>query len=276
MSQLFTSVAKVLEFQLQPQSFQWIFGLTSFKIDWFDLFAVQGTLKSLFQHQKYQKHQSASLIIITTKSKCENPSSNKKANSFLGVILLSLIYEIRTRSNWTHSTSLGGWANDIISVTMLGFSPGKWIEQDNAICWGDVKVTQSCPTLCVPIYYILHGVFQARILEWVAFPFFKGSSQLRDQTQVSRIAGGFFTIWATSPADLPDPGVEPGSPALQADSLPAELPGKMWGLELWIQMCCRGWRRRQEDESFMWAKGAMWCSWNPWHGREKDFHFHLP
>ena len=161
---------------------------------------------------------------------------------------------MRTRSNWTHSTSLGGWANDIISVTMLEFSPGKWIEQDTAICWGDVKVTQSCPTLCVPIYYILHGIFQARILEWIAFPFFKGSSQLRDQIQVSRIAGGFFTIWATSPADLPDPGIKPGSPALQADSLPAELPGKMWGLELWIQMCCRGWRKRQKDESFMWAR----------------------
>ena len=43
-------MAKVLEFQLQHQSFQWIFGLTSFRIDWFGLLAVQGTLKSLFQH----------------------------------------------------------------------------------------------------------------------------------------------------------------------------------------------------------------------------------
>ena len=41
-------VAKVLEFQLQHQSFQWIFN--SFRIDWFDLLAVQGTLKSLLQH----------------------------------------------------------------------------------------------------------------------------------------------------------------------------------------------------------------------------------
>ena len=39
--------------------------------------------------------------------------------------------------------------------------------------------------------------FQARILEWVAFPFSMGSSQPRDQTQVSCIAGVFFTIWAT-------------------------------------------------------------------------------
>ena len=43
-------VAKVLEFQLQHQSFQWIFSVISFRIDWFDLLAVQGTLKSLFQH----------------------------------------------------------------------------------------------------------------------------------------------------------------------------------------------------------------------------------
>ena len=38
-----------------------------------------------------------------------------------------------------------------------------------------------------------HGILQARILEWVAFPFSRGSSQPKDQTQVSRIAGGFFT-----------------------------------------------------------------------------------
>ena len=40
---------------------------------------------------------------------------------------------------------------------------------------------------------VVHGILQARILEWVAFPFSRGSSQLRDQTQVSRIAGRFFT-----------------------------------------------------------------------------------
>ena len=60
-----------------------------------------------------------------------------------------------------------------------------------------VKVAQSCPTLCDPIDYTVHGVLQARILEWVAFPFSKGSSQPRVQTQVSSIAGGFFTSWAT-------------------------------------------------------------------------------
>jgi len=48
--------------------------------------------------------------------------------------------------------------------------------------------------------YIVHGILQARILEWVAFPFSKASSQPRDWTQVSCIAGGFFTSWATKEA----------------------------------------------------------------------------
>ena len=45
--------------------------------------------------------------------------------------------------------------------------------------------------------YTVYGILQARILEWAAFPFSRGSSQPRDGTQVSRIAGGFFTSWAT-------------------------------------------------------------------------------
>ena len=56
-----------------------------------------------------------------------------------------------------------------------------------------LKVTQSCLILCDPVDYTVHGILQARILEWVAFPFSRESSQPRDQTQVSHIAGGFFT-----------------------------------------------------------------------------------
>ena len=68
-----------------------------------------------------------------------------------------------------------------------------------------VKVAQSCPTLCDPLNYTIpgsfvHGILQARILEWIAVPFFREFSQPRDQTQVSLIAGGFFIIWATSEA----------------------------------------------------------------------------
>ena len=81
--------------------------------------------------------------------------------------------------------------------------------------------------------YSVHGIFQARLLEWVAISFSRGSSQSRDQTQVSRIAGGFFTVWATAAAaaeslqsclTLCDPidGSPPGSPVpgiLQARTL---------------------------------------------------------
>ena len=62
-----------------------------------------------------------------------------------------------------------------------------------------VLVAQPCPTLCNPMDCSLpgssvHGILQARILEWIAIPFFRGSSWSRDQTQISCIAGKFFTI----------------------------------------------------------------------------------
>ena len=56
-----------------------------------------------------------------------------------------------------------------------------------------VRVAQSCPTLRDPVNYTVHGILQARRLEWVAFPFSRGSSQPRDPTQVSYMAGRFFT-----------------------------------------------------------------------------------
>ena len=56
-----------------------------------------------------------------------------------------------------------------------------------------MKVAQLCPTLCDPMDYTVHGILQARMLDWVAFPSSRGSSQPRDGTQVSHIASGFFT-----------------------------------------------------------------------------------
>ena len=98
-----------------------------------------------------------------------------------------------------------------------------------------MKFAQSCLTICDPTDYTAHGILQDRILKWVAFPFSRGSSQPKHQTQVSHIASGFFTSGATreaqeywsgkpipSPGDLPNPGIELGSP-LQVDSLPTEL-----------------------------------------------------
>ena len=60
-----------------------------------------------------------------------------------------------------------------------------------------VKVAQSCPTLCDPMDYAVRGILQARILEWIAFPFSRGPSQPRDWTQGSCRAGRFFTSWTT-------------------------------------------------------------------------------
>ena len=67
------------------------------------------------------------------------------------------------------------------------------------ICCVCVLVTQSCCILCNPVYYSLpgfsvHRILQARILEWVAIPFSRGSSQPRDWAQVSCMAGGLFII----------------------------------------------------------------------------------
>ena len=64
----------------------------------------------------------------------------------------------------------------------------------------EVKVAQLCLTLCDPMDYTVHGILQARILEWIAFSFSRGSSQPRDGAQVSHIAAGFFTSWATREA----------------------------------------------------------------------------
>ena len=76
------------------------------------------------------------------------------------------------------------------SVLGLGFIHPTYSVPGSAV---KVKVTQSCLTLCIPMDYTVHGILQARILEWVAFPFSRGSSQPRDQTQVSYIACGCFS-----------------------------------------------------------------------------------
>ena len=67
------------------------------------------------------------------------------------------------------------------------------------------EVTQSSPTLCDPVDcslpgFSIHGIFQARVPEWVAISFSRVSSQPRDQTRVSHIAGRHFTLGATREA----------------------------------------------------------------------------
>ena len=82
-----------------------------------------------------------------------------------------------------------------------------WTELKQWLKEKKVKVSQSCPslTLCDPVACSLqgssvHGILQARILEWVAIPFSRESFQPREQIQVSCIIGRFFTFWVTTEA----------------------------------------------------------------------------
>ena len=73
------------------------------------------------------------------------------------------------------------------------------------ICLKWSEIAQSCPTLCDPVDYrppasSVHGISQARILEWGAISFSRGSSWPRDRTWVSCIAGRLFNLWATREA----------------------------------------------------------------------------
>ena len=61
----------------------------------------------------------------------------------------------------------------------------------------EVNVAQACPPLCDPVGSTVHGTLQARMLEWVAVPFSRGSPQPSGQTQASHTAGRFFTGWVT-------------------------------------------------------------------------------
>ena len=116
----------------------------SFRMDWLDLLAVQGTLKSLLQH-----HSSKASILWRS--------------AFL-----------------------------MVQLSHLCMTTGKTMQGKK-----ESEAAQSCLTLCDPMDYSLpgfsiHGIFQARVLEWVAISFFRGSSWPRDQTWVSLIVGRCF------------------------------------------------------------------------------------
>ena len=89
-----------------------------------------------------------------------------------------------------------------------------------------------------PMDYTVQGILQTRILEWVAFPFSRGSFQPRNQTQVSRIAGGFFTSWATREA-------------LKAGNM-SSIPG--WGTKV-PQVSAK--KKKKTKYSFKWP-GVPW------------------
>ena len=99
--------------------------------------------------------------------------------------------------------------------------------------WKKVLVVQLCPTLwdpmdCSQLCSSVHGILQARILEWFAIPFFRGSSRPRGWAWVSCIAGKFFTIWATKEA--PWPNYHPKASSANAITLgPRASIYEFWG-----------------------------------------------
>ena len=101
------------------------------------------------------------------------------------------------------------------------------------------NVTQSCSTLCDPMDCSppgssLHGILQARILEWVAIPFSRGSSRLRDGTQVSCPAVRFFAVWATREALRMEAGTEVSGCTLRT---PEVSPGcEQAAFFLWLSL----------------------------------------
>ena len=124
-----------------------------------------------------------------------------------------------TRLRWLRS-SLAVWLVTCVGVSLLGFMLcgtlcASWTQLTISFSMlGKFStiiikclVTQSCLTLCEPMDYSppgssVHGILQASLLEWVAVPFSRGSSQPMDWTHISGTAGKFFTIWATREATL--------------------------------------------------------------------------
>ena len=110
----------------------------------------------------------------------------------------------------------------------------------------------------------VHGTLQARILEWVAIPFSRASSQLRDQTQVSHIAGGFFTIWATREAQ------EHWSPSLLQGIFPTQESN-------WSLQHCRQTLYRLTHQGILYHLSCQpLCAWDfPGKNTEVGCHFLL-
>ena len=94
----------------------------------------------------------------------------------------------------------------VLQASIVGLAPYfrlvLWLRLTTCSIAVATLVSQTCPSLCDPTNYSplgssVYGIFQARILEWIAIPFSRGSSWPRDWTQVSCIAVRLLTIWAT-------------------------------------------------------------------------------
>ena len=103
--------------------------------------------------------------------------------------------------DWVWVNSRSWWWTERPGVLQsVGSQSQIWLSNWTELNWiilSDIflRVAQLCPTLYDLMDYTVHGILQARILKWVALPFSMVSSEPWDQTQVSHIAGRFFTSW---------------------------------------------------------------------------------
>ena len=130
-------------------------------------------------------------------------------------------------------------------------------------CKVKVKVAQSCLNLYDPMDYTVHGILQARTLEWVAFPFSRGSSRPRDWTQVSLSAGGFLTSWATRETQnfSYKQKTEPPLVSFPARSVGVSESPFFASLLTQQPFCLYSCEKRSEGETLAWTPAALPSAW---------------
>ena len=189
-------------------------GLISFRIDCFDLLAGQGTLELLLQHHSLKAsilwHSAFFMVQLSHPYMTTGKTTAltigtfvRKVMSLLFSMLSRLVIAFLTRSKHLLISRLQSPSAVILeppkikSVTVsIVCSSSSICHEVMGVCVSEWKLF-SHVWLYDPLDYAVHGILQARILEWVAFPFSRESSQPRGQTQVSHIAGKFLTSWAT-------------------------------------------------------------------------------
>ena len=190
-------------------------GLISFRMDWLDLIAVQGTLKSLLQHHSSKAsilHHSAFFTVQLSHPYMTTGKTIALTRRTFGIYKLdqwdatTSIRRNRIQSSQQHQTLLRTWSNRKSHMWLVGTHFVRWFCHWTSFTtwWFSHKVvSNSCgPMDCSLPGSSVHGIFQARILVWIATSFSRGSSPPRDQTQVSCIEGRFFTNWAMREALL--------------------------------------------------------------------------
>ena len=124
----------------------------------------------------------------------DGPVSQTFPSFLMAVAVLRSVLE---KAMAPHSSTLAWkipWTEEPGGLQSMGSHRVRHDWSDLAAAAAAGNSTQSCPALCDPMDYTVHGILQARILEWVAFPFSRGFSPLRDRTQVSHIAGSLYCL----------------------------------------------------------------------------------